>query len=62
MKGGGGMRCEHENALKSHLESGPLLPLYLLYGEEGMTVERWAARLVSASRETRTPGIITPPM
>ncbi|MBP1558616.1 MAG: DNA polymerase III subunit delta [Oscillospiraceae bacterium] len=54
------MRCENENAFKAHVESGELLPLYLLYGEESMTVERWANRLVKAAvGDTQDPFLLT---
>lgn len=54
------MRCENENAMKAHLQSGALLPVYLLYGEESMTVERWAARLVKeAVGDTQDPFLLS---
>ena len=54
------MRCENENSLKTHIESGALLPLYLLYGEESMTVERWANRLIKAAvGDTQDPFLLT---
>jgi len=43
------MRCESETALKTQLDSGALLPLYLLYGEESLAVEKWEARLIKAA-------------
>ncbi|MBR5559576.1 MAG: DNA polymerase III subunit delta [Oscillospiraceae bacterium] len=54
------MRFENENAMKAHIESGALLPVYLLYGEESMTVERWATRLIKeAVGDTQDPFLLT---
>ena len=54
------MRCENEAAMKAHLEQGALLPVYLLYGEESMMVERWASRLIKAAvGDTQDPFLLT---
>lgn len=54
------MRIENESTMKTHLESGALLPVYLLYGEESMTVERWHSRLIKAAvGDTQDPFLLT---